>query len=171
MWLASKSRNELFCCRRRTIRVGLRQYFCYRQLKTTGTTFCCATSMMPYVFSLSLGMTGRLTKARVIKMPMSSATSCALRASFSACIFAATLSALSVLINPATGSASSATTCPSATNASPPLFFRTVLPASIISVSLSPATIRLWESCAMLDATAPHFRLKFPKKPMPTWPE
>ena len=94
-------------------------------------------------------------------MPISSATPCALRASFSAYIFAATLSALSVLINPATGSASSATTCPSATNASPPLFFRTVLPASIISVSLSPATIRLWESCAMLDATAPHFRLKF----------
>gem|GEM_PF-4569311 len=106
-------------------------------------------------------MTGRLTKARVIKMPISSATPCALRTSFSACIFAATLSALLVLINPATGSASSATTCPSATNASPPLFFRTVLPASIISVSLSPATIRLWESCAMLDATAPHFRLKF----------
>ena len=43
--------------RRRTIQVDLRQYFCYRLLKkTAGTTFCCATSMMPYVFSLSFGI-------------------------------------------------------------------------------------------------------------------
>ena len=39
MRLASKSRNELFCCRRRTIRVGLRQYFCYRLLKNSRNDF------------------------------------------------------------------------------------------------------------------------------------
>ena len=39
MRLASKSRNELFCCRRRTIRVGLRQYFCYRVLKNSRNDF------------------------------------------------------------------------------------------------------------------------------------
>ena len=161
MWLASKSRNELFCCRRRTIRVDLRQYFCYRLLKNSRNDFLLRYIDDAVCIQSEFWNDRKLTKARVIKMPISSATPCALRASFSACIFAATLSALSVLINPATGSASSATTCPSATNASPPLFFRTVLPASIISVSLSPATIRLWESCAMLDATAPHFRLKF----------
>ena len=39
MRLVSKSRNELFCCRRRTIRVGLRQYFCYRLLKSSRNDF------------------------------------------------------------------------------------------------------------------------------------
>ncbi len=39
MRLASKSRNELFCCRRRTIRVDLRQYFCYRLLKNSRNDF------------------------------------------------------------------------------------------------------------------------------------
>ena len=39
MRLASKSRNELFCCRRRTIQVGLRQYFCYRVLKNSRNDF------------------------------------------------------------------------------------------------------------------------------------
>ena len=39
MWLASKSKNDLFCCRRRTIRVGLRQYFCYRLLKNNRNDF------------------------------------------------------------------------------------------------------------------------------------
>lgn len=39
MWLASKSRNELLCCRRRTIRVDLRQYFCYRLLKNSRNAF------------------------------------------------------------------------------------------------------------------------------------
>ena len=39
MRLASKSRNELFCCRRRTIQVDLRQYFCYRVLKNSRNDF------------------------------------------------------------------------------------------------------------------------------------
>ncbi len=91
MRLASKSRNELFCCRRRTIRVDLRQYFCYRLLKNSRNDFLLRYIDDAVCIQSSLGMTGRLTKARVIKMPMSSATPCALRASFSACIFAATL--------------------------------------------------------------------------------
>ena len=143
MWLASKSRNELFYCRRRTIQVDLRQYFCYRLLKNSRNDF-----LLRYIDD-AVCIQSEFGNDRKADEGEGHKNADVFR--YAMCL-EGIVQRLHFRRN---------TLCA----------FRTVLPASIISVSLSPATIRLWESCAMLDATAPHFRLKFPKKPMPTWPE
>ena len=52
----------------------------------------------------------------------------------------------------------------------PPSILFTSLMAAIISLSLSPTTIRLCESWAIVVAIAPFLSLKFSISPNPKWP-
>ena len=74
------------------------------------------------------------------------------------------------LISPANGSGKMAFISPSSATAIPPPSLRSAAAAVSISASLVPATIKLCESCATVEATAPRFNLSPCTKPSPTLP-
>ena len=90
--------------------------------------------------------------------------------SFISCSSCSTTSAGASVIRPPMGRGRAFCTFPSTAIARPPLFSLTQFPARTISASFVPTTIRLWESWAMLEATAPFFSPYPCKNPSPICP-
>ena len=73
-------------------------------------------------------------------------------------------------MSPMMGRASVSYTLPFSTTVYPPWVRISSFTASSISVSLSPITMMLWESCDTLDATAPPLKPKPATTPTPVLP-